>query len=83
MLKMKNLLLSFLSIVMLLLITSCSTEQDENSIPYPKEEWKGVQGKTLEDSKPDFIGPKKAPKEAPNVLIVMLPWCPAWGTRRT
>jgi hypothetical protein len=27
-----------------------------------KEDWKGVQGKTLADSKPDFIGQPKAPK---------------------
>jgi arylsulfatase A-like enzyme len=36
------------------------------------KEWKGVQGKTLADSKPDFIGQPKAPDGAPNVLIVML-----------
>jgi len=69
---MRNLFKLLVSITLLLLITACSTEQDKNSLPYPKEEWKGVQGKTLEDSKPDFIGPKKAPKEAPNVLIIML-----------
>ena len=45
---------------------------EKNSIPYPLDEWKGVQGKTLADSKPDFIGQKKAPKGAPNVLIIML-----------
>jgi hypothetical protein len=39
-----------------------------NAIPYPLPEWKGVQGKTLADSKPDFIGQPKAPKDAPNVL---------------
>ena len=45
---------------------------DGNAIPYPLEEWKGVKGKTLADSKPDFVGQKKAPDGAPNVLIVML-----------
>jgi hypothetical protein len=35
---------------------------DGNAIPYPKKEWKGVQGKTLADSKPDFIGQPKAPE---------------------
>jgi hypothetical protein len=40
--------------------------------PIRKEEWKGVQGKTLADSKPDFIGPPKAPDGAPNVLVIML-----------
>jgi arylsulfatase A-like enzyme len=43
-----------------------------NSIPYPLEEWKGVQGKTLADSKPYFIGPRKAQEGAPNVLVIML-----------
>ena len=46
--------------------------EDVNAIPYPKKEWKGVQGKTLADSKPDFIGQPKAPEGAPNVLIIML-----------
>jgi arylsulfatase A-like enzyme len=45
---------------------------DSNAIPYPLEEWKGVQGKTLADSKPDFIGQPKAPDGAPNVLVIML-----------
>jgi hypothetical protein len=36
-----------------------------NAIPYPLKEWKGVQGKTLADSKPDFIGQPKAPDGAP------------------
>ena len=45
---------------------------DGNAIPYPKKEWKGVQGKTLADSKPDFIGQPKAPDGAPNVLAIML-----------
>ena len=43
-----------------------------NAIPYPLKEWKGVQGKTLADSKPDFIGQPKAPEGAPNVLVIML-----------
>jgi hypothetical protein len=43
-----------------------------NAIPYPLKEWKGVQGKTLAESKPDFIGQPKAPEGAPNVLIIML-----------
>jgi arylsulfatase len=36
-----------------------------NAIPYPLEEWKGVQGKTLADSKPHFIGQKKRPRVLP------------------
>ncbi len=55
---------------------SCSQQQEsetsKNSIPYPLDEWKGVQGKTLADSKPDFVGQKKAHKDAPNVIVIML-----------
>ena len=74
---MNNAYLTFISLVMLVLITACSPEKasvqkEGNAIPYPLPEWKGVQGKTLADSKPDFIGQPKAPKDAPNVLIVML-----------
>jgi len=43
-----------------------------NSIPYPLKPWQGVQGKTLDDSKPYFLGQPEAPEDAPNVLIIML-----------
>ncbi len=43
-----------------------------NSIPYPLDEWKGVQGRTLAESKPDFISARKAPEGAPNVILIML-----------
>jgi len=46
--------------------------EDSNAIPYPLAEWKGVQGKTLADSKPDFVGPRQAPDGSPNVLVIML-----------
>ena len=60
---MKNLIYFFGLIV--LIFASCQSNIDnaeKNSIPYPLEEWKGIQGKTLENSKPDFVGQKKAPK---------------------
>jgi arylsulfatase A-like enzyme len=72
---MKRLLLA----ASLLTIIFCScTEKTETSadgriaIPYPLEEWKGTQGKTLETSEPYFIEKKQAPENAPNVLIIML-----------
>ena len=46
--------------------------EETNSIPYPLEEWKGKQGKTLADSEPYFVRKKSAPTDAPNVLIIML-----------
>ncbi len=75
---MKRRFLSLMTLVVLSLVISCSTEQknsteqEKNAIPYPLAEWKGVQGKTLADSKPYFIGPHKAPEGSPNVLIIML-----------
>ena len=75
---MKSTAFSFIGLAILFLGISCSTQQEnpagrgENSIPYPSEEWKGVQGKTLADSKPYFVGRPKAPDGAPNVLIIML-----------
>ena len=82
-LKIKNLnamkKLLFLSGLLLFLSTSCDkreassiTEAGGNSIPYAMEPWKGVQGKVLADSKPYFVRKKKAPENAPNVLIIML-----------
>jgi len=63
-------------IVLIIITISCSTQEikktEGNSIPYPMPEWKGVQGKTLADSKPDFVGRKKASKDAPNVVVIML-----------
>ena len=60
-----------------LIFGACSekkeTSADERiAIPYPLEEWKGTQGKTLESSEPYFIQKKQAPENAPNVMIIML-----------
>jgi arylsulfatase A-like enzyme len=67
--------ISFLGIFSIVFCSQVAVAQksgEGNAIPYPLEKWKGVQGKTLADSKPYFVGPHKAPKEAPNVLIIML-----------
>ena len=66
---------SFLSVLSLVWCSQAAVAQVSkagNAIPYPLQEWKGVQGKTLADSKPDFLGPPKAPDGAPNVLVIML-----------
>jgi arylsulfatase A-like enzyme len=78
MINMKN--VTYLLGLLILVLTSCQTGEDKsnddktskNAIPYPLEEWKGEQGKTLADSKPGFIGQKKADKDAPNVIVIML-----------
>ncbi len=61
-----------LSIGMAVPLVAQPGAEGSNSIPYPNDEWKGVQGQTLADSKPYFIGPKQAPEDAPNVLVIML-----------
>jgi arylsulfatase len=71
---------TYLFVLIALILASCQTSQDDtnenktngNSIPYLLEEWNGVQGKTLADSKPDFIGAVKAKEGSPNVLVIML-----------
>ena len=71
-LKIVILFLGILTVVVYSQVAVAQKSGDGNAIPYPLKEWKGVQGKTLADSKPDFIGQPKAPKGAPNVLIIML-----------
>ena len=68
-------IISFLGILSIVFLSQVAVAQKSgggNAIPYPKKEWKGVQGKTLADSKPYFIGQPKAPDGAPNVLVIML-----------
>jgi len=40
-------------------------------LPYPDPEFKGVIGRTTQDSKPDFPQPVSAPEGAPNVLLIL------------
>jgi hypothetical protein len=71
---------SLVLVGILVLSWSCQKAEDQeraeiadaNSIPYPLDEWKGIAGKTLAESKPYFVGPRKAPEGAPNVLVIML-----------
>jgi arylsulfatase len=41
-------------------------------LPRPDPEFKGVAGRTLAGSKPDFPGPVVAPSGAPNVLLILV-----------
>jgi hypothetical protein len=40
-------------------------------LPYPDPVFKGVIGRTTEDSKSDFPQPVKAPAGAPNILVIL------------
>ncbi len=63
------------AVLMSAIMTSCmkqTNEKDSISIPYQMDEWKGVKGRTLDQSKPYFVQKKGAPDKAPNVMIVML-----------
>jgi arylsulfatase len=40
-------------------------------LPYPDPVFKGVIGRTTEDSKSDFPQPVKAPEGAPNILVIL------------
>ncbi len=63
----------FLSAFMTMACTSQEKQSPEgNAIPYPLDEWNGTAAKVLAESTPDFVGPKKAPEGAPNVLVIML-----------
>jgi hypothetical protein len=44
----------------------------ENSLPRPTPPFKGKIGKTYKDSVADFPQPLKAPKGAPNVVVILL-----------
>ncbi|MGA8172334.1 MAG: arylsulfatase [Methylocystis sp.] len=53
------------------LATSASA-QAQSALPKPTPPFKGKIGKTFKDSVPDFPQPIRAPKGAPNVVIVLL-----------
>lgn len=46
--------------------------EEGKELPRPDPKFKGKIGKTYDDSTPDFPAPLKAPKDAPNVLIILL-----------
>ena len=44
----------------------------EDNLPYPDPPFQGVAKRTLDGSKPDFPRPVTAPKNAPNVLLILV-----------
>jgi arylsulfatase len=60
--------LTFLKLVIFLGAQAAPAE----TLPLPAPPFKGKIGKTFKDSVPDFPQPVKAPKDAPNVLLIIL-----------
>ena len=60
-----------LTLFMLLLFLGAKLAPAE-SLPLPEPPFKGKIGKTYKDSVPDFPKPVQAPKEAPNILLIIL-----------
>ena len=59
----------------LLLSTVCRSslaESSGNQLPQPDPQFTGTVAETYQDSKPSYPQPVKAPKGAPNVLIILL-----------
>jgi arylsulfatase len=52
--------------------TASSSTAAQESLPRQEQPFKGQQGRTWKDSKPDFPQPVKAPPGAPNVLLILL-----------
>jgi arylsulfatase len=50
-------------------IAACT--QTGTVLPRPEQEFNGVIGRTVKDSKPDFPKGIEAPKDAPNVLLIL------------
>jgi arylsulfatase len=49
-----------------------SASGDRQALPIPDATFRGVAKRTLTDSKPDFPQPVAAPKDAPNVLLILV-----------
>jgi len=49
-----------------------AAEPDRNTLPIPLPKFEEKIGQTIDQSSPDYPQPVKAPKNAPNVLIILL-----------
>ncbi|NGZ11343.1 MAG: arylsulfatase [Nitrospira sp. LK70] len=58
-----------LALLALLILPNWAIAQEV--LPRPEQPFKGHIGRTAKDSKPDFPKPVHAPKDAPNVLLIM------------
>ena len=76
-----NHLLATIATVVMSLVLTCSARaansappsaQANSALPRPTPPFKGKIGKTFKDSVPDFPQPIRAPKGAPNVVVILL-----------
>ncbi len=73
MLTRRNMNVKFVAAVLCGLMTIGATAiAQETQLPQPDPAFKGKIGKTYKDSTPNFPQPVKAPKGAPNVLLILL-----------
>lgn len=69
---MANAAIMILSSIPLIVVAQEPTAIKRDQLPIPDPAFGGKIGKTFEDSKPDFPQPVKAPKGAPNVVLILL-----------
>src|SRR5437773_10478429 len=51
---------------------AADTEWDRSVLPRPAQPFQGATNRTLEGSKASFTQPVKAPRDAPNILVVLI-----------
>src|SRR6266540_3066196 len=51
---------------------AADAEWDRTVLPRPVQPFKGIAKRTLEESESAFTQPVKAPREAPNILLVLI-----------
>jgi arylsulfatase A-like enzyme len=77
---MNKTLLAVLSLALSAVFAAAAGAQDV--LPHPPQPFKGKIGRTAADSTPDFPKPFAAPKDAPNVLLIMTDDV-GWGASST
>lgn len=65
-------LIPILTMAVMAITGSVVHAQESTQLPKPDPEFKGKIGKTYQDSEPDFPQGVKAPKGAPNVVVILL-----------
>jgi arylsulfatase A-like enzyme len=71
---MKHLLAGTATLLLVQVLSGGTHAQTLNrdALPIPDPAFRGQIGRTIEESKPDYPQPVRAPKDAPNVLVILL-----------